>query len=195
MVDVLLADRGHRVHVRHRIDRDLVAVVDPQDDRVITARMELGAMLRDQGRLEEAATQFRKATEMPLPTSFQRFIPNLHAWTPADREELAALFDLGMVNMLHYLLSRGLCGVLNLLFGMSSRDNKSGFFMCRREVLRDLLAFQGSYRHWQCFVMVAAHHRGYRWAAVGVADAGASVRVRGHQHQRGGIPRQSAIDS
>jgi phenylacetate-CoA ligase len=61
-----------------------------------------------------------------------------------------------------YLLSRGLCGLLNLLFGMSSRDNKSGFFMCRREVLRDLLSFQGRYRHWQCFVMVAAHHRGYR---------------------------------
>ena len=61
-----------------------------------------------------------------------------------------------------YVLSRGLCAVLNLLFGMSSRDNKSGFFLCRREVLRDLLTFQGRYRHWQCFVMVAAHHRGYR---------------------------------
>jgi phenylacetate-CoA ligase len=61
-----------------------------------------------------------------------------------------------------YLLSRGLSGVLNLTFGMSARDNKSGFFVCGRDVLADLLAFSGRYRHWQCFVMVAAHHRGYR---------------------------------
>jgi phenylacetate-CoA ligase len=61
-----------------------------------------------------------------------------------------------------YLLSRGLCGILNLAFGMSARDNKSGFFVCGRQVLADLLAFTGSYRHWQCFVMVAAHHQGYR---------------------------------
>jgi len=61
-----------------------------------------------------------------------------------------------------YLLSRGLCGLLNLAFGMSSRDNKSGFFICRRDVLAALLAFTGRYRHWQCFVMVAAHHKGYR---------------------------------
>jgi len=61
-----------------------------------------------------------------------------------------------------YVLSRGLSTVLNVAFGMSSRDNKSGFFVCRREVLTDLLSFTGRYRHWQCFVMVAAHHRGYR---------------------------------
>ena len=61
-----------------------------------------------------------------------------------------------------YLLSRGLSAVLNFAFGMSARDNKSGFFVCRRGVLADLLSFSGRYRHWQCFVMVAAHHRGYR---------------------------------
>jgi phenylacetate-CoA ligase len=60
------------------------------------------------------------------------------------------------------LLSRGLSRVLNLVFGMSLRDNKSGFFVCRREVLAALLDHRGRYRHWQCFVMVAAHHRGYR---------------------------------
>jgi phenylacetate-CoA ligase len=60
------------------------------------------------------------------------------------------------------LLSRGLSGLLNAAFGMSLRDNKSGFFLCRREVLEHLLAFEGRYRHWQCFVMVAAHHHGYR---------------------------------
>jgi phenylacetate-CoA ligase len=60
------------------------------------------------------------------------------------------------------LLSRGLSIVLNAAFGMSARDNKSGFFVCARPILADLLAFRGPYRHWQCFVMVAAHHHGYR---------------------------------
>jgi len=61
-----------------------------------------------------------------------------------------------------FLLSRGLSVMLNAAFGMSLPDNKSGFFLCRRQVLEDLLSFRGSYRHWQCFVMVAAHRRGHR---------------------------------
>ena len=63
---------------------------------------------------------------------------------------------------LRFVLSRGLSGLLNVSFGMSSRDNKSGFFLCRRQVFADLLDYRGAYRHWQCFVMVAAHSRGYR---------------------------------
>jgi glycosyltransferase involved in cell wall biosynthesis len=61
-----------------------------------------------------------------------------------------------------WLLSRSLSGLLNVIFGMSSRDNKSGFFLCRRTLLAALLDFRGRFRHWQCFVMVAAHHRGCR---------------------------------
>jgi phenylacetate-CoA ligase len=63
---------------------------------------------------------------------------------------------------LRFLLSRGLCVLLNAAFGMSLRDNKSGFFLCHRRVLATLLRFRQRYRHWQCFVMVAAHHHGYR---------------------------------
>jgi phenylacetate-CoA ligase len=63
---------------------------------------------------------------------------------------------------LRFLLSRGLCVLLNASFGMSLRDNKSGFFLCHRQVLATLLGFRQRYRHWQCFVMVAAHHHGYR---------------------------------
>jgi phenylacetate-CoA ligase len=63
---------------------------------------------------------------------------------------------------LRFLLSRGLCVLLNAAFGMSLRDNKSGFFLCHRRVLATLLGFRRRYRHWQCFVMVAAHHHGYR---------------------------------
>jgi len=61
-----------------------------------------------------------------------------------------------------YALSRGLNALLNRAFGMSLADNKSGFFLCRRQVLERLLAVRRPFRHWQCFVMVAAHHHGYR---------------------------------
>jgi len=63
---------------------------------------------------------------------------------------------------LRFLLSKGLGALLNRTFGMSLRDNKSAFFLCRREVLASLLGYRQHYRHWQCFVMVAAHHHGYR---------------------------------
>lgn len=74
------------------------------------------------------------------------------------------------------VLSRGLSALLNGVFGMRLRDNKSGFFICRRDVLADLLSYRGHYRHWQCFVMVAAHCRGYNIHQV---DTPFRPRVRG----------------
>lgn len=63
-------------------------------------------------------------------------------------------------------LSRGFNHVLNSAFGMSLRDNKSGFVMCAREVFLDLLTYKGSYFYWQSFVMVAAHVKGYSYKEV-----------------------------
>ena len=94
------------------------------------------------------------------PEEIPRLWQTLHS-TSADIVQGVRAAD-GRPRDPRYVLSRGLCGLLNLAFGMSLRDNKSGFFVCRRNVLADLLAFSGRYRHWQCFVMVAAHHRGYR---------------------------------
>jgi phenylacetate-CoA ligase len=70
--------------------------------------------------------------------------------------------DADRVRDLRFVLSKGLGWALNRTFGMSLRDNKSGFFMCHRDVLATLLGYRGRFRHWQCFVMVAAHHHGYR---------------------------------
>ncbi|MCU0240881.1 MAG: glycosyltransferase, partial [Vicinamibacteria bacterium] len=63
-------------------------------------------------------------------------------------------------------LSRGLNTLLNLAFGMRLYDNKSGFLMCAREVLDDLLTYQGRYRYWQSFIMVAAHAKGYSYKEI-----------------------------
>jgi phenylacetate-CoA ligase len=60
-----------------------------------------------------------------------------------------------------YFLSRGLNAVLNLLFGMHQRDNKSGFVMARKEVMLDILKHRKRYNHFQTFITVAAHAKGY----------------------------------
>lgn len=65
-----------------------------------------------------------------------------------------------------YWLSRGLNALLNATFGMRLRDNKSGFLVCRREVLADLLTFRQPYAYWQTFIMVAAHAKGYSYREV-----------------------------
>lgn len=65
-----------------------------------------------------------------------------------------------------YHLSRGLNFILNKSFGMNLQDNKSGFALCAREVMQDLLSFEGSYHYWQTFIMVAAHAKGYSYKQV-----------------------------
>lgn len=65
-----------------------------------------------------------------------------------------------------YTLSRGLNSMLNATFGMSLQDNKSGFLVCAKEVLEDLLTYDGSYYYWQSFIMVAAHAKGYSYKQV-----------------------------
>lgn len=65
-----------------------------------------------------------------------------------------------------YTLSRGFNLLLNTTFGMSLHDNKSGFVVCAREVLLDLLTYRGRYFYWQSFIMVAAHAKGYSYKEV-----------------------------
>lgn len=60
-----------------------------------------------------------------------------------------------------YILSRGLNLMLNVLFGMSARDNKSGFVLGRRETLRDVLTHRFPYAYYQTLVRVAAEAKGY----------------------------------
>src|SRR5690606_7519675 len=65
-----------------------------------------------------------------------------------------------------YHLSRGLNSILNRTFGMDLQDNKSGFLITAKEVLEDLLTYQGNYYYWQSFIMVAAHAKGYSYKQI-----------------------------
>lgn len=64
------------------------------------------------------------------------------------------------------LFSRVLNHMLNVAFGMNLRDNKSGFVLCRREVLLDALTDADGYRYFQSFLGVALAARGYKFAQV-----------------------------
>lgn len=59
------------------------------------------------------------------------------------------------------LYSRALNFALNASFGMKRSDNKSGFVLCRREVMSDILTHRYRYRYFQSFIGVSAGARGY----------------------------------
>jgi phenylacetate-CoA ligase len=61
-----------------------------------------------------------------------------------------------------YVVSRTLDRLLRLLFRVPLRDIKSGFFICERESLAQILKRRFSYRYFQTLVMVSARHKGYR---------------------------------
>lgn len=65
------------------------------------------------------------------------------------------------LSRLRYLQSRALNLILNTTFRMHLKDNKSGFILCRREVLDAMLTHRFSYRYYQCFLAAAAHRRGF----------------------------------
>ncbi len=69
--------------------------------------------------------------------------------------------SVGRIRDSRYHLSKALNVILNTCFGMRLRDNKSGFIVCRRAVLVDVLRHRFSYCYFQSFIMVAAKSKGY----------------------------------
>ena len=59
------------------------------------------------------------------------------------------------------LFSRGLNFLLNFAFRTRLRDNKSGFILCRRDVLAAILRHRYRYRYFQSFLGVSAVARGF----------------------------------
>jgi glycosyltransferase involved in cell wall biosynthesis len=55
-----------------------------------------------------------------------------------------------------YYFSRSLNLLLNVTFRMRLRDNKSGFVLCRKEVLGAVLEHRFAYKYFQCFVGASA---------------------------------------
>jgi phenylacetate-CoA ligase len=69
--------------------------------------------------------------------------------------------SIGRLRDSRLLLSRLLNVLLNLVFGMRAKDSKSGFMLGPRSVMDDVLTHRGTYRHFQTFISVSAHAKGY----------------------------------
>jgi phenylacetate-CoA ligase len=67
---------------------------------------------------------------------------------------------IGKLSGYRYVMSRALNLLLNSAFSMKLKDNKSGFFVTRRENLSAILTHEYPYRYYQILIMVAAHCRG-----------------------------------
>lgn len=60
------------------------------------------------------------------------------------------------------VMSKTLNALLNAVFAMRSRDNKSGFVLASHQTIAEIVHHRGHYRHFQTFIGVAAHSRGFR---------------------------------
>lgn len=93
-------------------------------------------------------------------------IPRLWQTFQAERPDIVQAVRHPKVNKNRIAFSKGLNAILNVSFGMRLRDNKSGFILCRRDVLEDILADAPGYRYFQSFIGVAAGVRKLRIAEV-----------------------------
>lgn len=94
-------------------------------------------------------------------------IAKLYATCRRERPDVVQAVRHAVPGLRRYAtFSRGLNFLLNLAFRMRSRDNKSGFILCRAEVLRAILTHRYRYRYFQCFIGASAKTRGYTIAEV-----------------------------
>lgn len=87
----------------------------------------------------------------------------LHREIKSYRHDIVQGFrsSVGRLRDSRYVLSKALNFLLNSLFNMRLRDNKSGFVIARREILEEILRFRYKYYYPQTFIAVAAHSKGY----------------------------------
>jgi phenylacetate-CoA ligase len=67
--------------------------------------------------------------------------------------------SVGRLKDSRFLLSRGLNLMLNILFSMHLKDNKSGFVLCKTETLKQIFNVRFHYKTFQTFLLVAAKKR------------------------------------
>ena len=104
-------------------------------------------------------------------------IPKLHAaFTRGDGAVIQAVRHAAAALSRHRVFTRGLNALLNLACGTRLRDHKSGFILCGKETLRDILRHRFSYRYYQALIGVAAVARGH---AVAEVDTSFDPRLRG----------------
>lgn len=69
--------------------------------------------------------------------------------------------SIGRLRDSRYFLSKALNFILNILFRMRAKDNKSGFIIAPKNVLEDVLRTRYRYNYFQSFIAVSANAKGY----------------------------------
>ncbi len=88
-------------------------------------------------------------------TLYTRLLESPYDFAQGTRSSIGRLRDSRL------FLSRALNALLNLTFGMRAKDSKSGFLLGPRPVVDDILRHEKRYRHFQTFISVSAHAKGY----------------------------------
>lgn len=70
--------------------------------------------------------------------------------------------SIGRLKGNRFFSSKGLNIILNYIFGMNLKDNKSGFIISRTPVLKDILSTRFSYKYLHTFITVLAINKGYQ---------------------------------
>ena len=157
-LELLLVDDGSRDGTWAAIERlrrghPFVASARHQHNHGIPAAWQTAALLA-KGQLVcvlDADLQYRPED-----------VPRLHAELLSSGADVVQGYRVlaGGLRGVRWALSRGLNALLNELFGMRLRDNKSGFLLLRRTALLALLEERHAFRHFQVLPLVAAHSRG-----------------------------------
>jgi phenylacetate-CoA ligase len=173
-----LANRVLRVFDTRRIDGELILVNDDSTDDTVNV---INALSRQDGRVvginHEKNIGVEGGWRSGLRVARGRFICIIDAdlqYMPEDiwrlyREIIHSHADvvqgcrshIGRIKDNRYISSIGLNSLLNFLFGMRAKDNKSGFIICRRDVFEDILQHRFKYHYFQTFITVAAKAKGY----------------------------------
>jgi phenylacetate-CoA ligase len=69
--------------------------------------------------------------------------------------------SVGRLRGSRFILSKTLNIILNLMFSMNLKDNKSGFIITKTQTLKDILISRFRYRHFQTFLLVSANSKKY----------------------------------
>lgn len=65
-------------------------------------------------------------------------------------------------SLLRRFFTWSLSALLNLIFWMNLKDNKSGYILYRRDAFIDILGYKSNFRYFQHFITIAAIAKGYK---------------------------------
>jgi phenylacetate-CoA ligase len=174
-----LAERAHTMFEAHKLPGEVVFVNDASTDHT-------GALIDDLAKRHDFVRAVHHPTnrgmsagwESGLQASRGRYVAIMDGDLQYLPEDVYRLYrqlmytntdivqgwrsHIGRPRDFRYTMSRVLHYLLRVLFGIRLHDIKSGFLVCDREIFAHILRRRFSYYYFQTFIVISAHHKGYR---------------------------------